>query len=279
MGANSRRRREKRAQREQNPVPVTQDSILVADKDESLDLFAHYQISPSPHCPPHLKEDHRYIMNAMLDEYHRSSRAVGIMAATKAWHDCYDNFASSLPKELPSAHDNRVHLRVACEAGCNHCCVLPVVATPPEVAFIAQVVTAKFSSDERAALKQRIADRDAAIRGRSSRRHMCPLNVEGKCSVYGVRPFNCRTYHSFDVNACVSNFRLDQPVDVPFDPLRKDQPNYLFSASADLVFTGLKLDVRGVDLADALGIALGTERVLDRLAEGEDIFAAARVPV
>ena len=279
MGANSRRRKEKRAERERAAAAPIAPQSLVRQEDDPRALFGRYGIFPSPACPPDIREEHSYIMNAMLSAYDACTRPTGIMAATRAWHACYDEFASALPPVLPSAEDNRVHLRLACEPGCNHCCVLPVVAAPPEVAFIAQLISVKFTQEEKATLKQRMAERKDALRDNISGRHMCALNVDGKCSVYHSRPFNCRMYHSFDVNACVSNFRRGEPVDVPYFPPRRDEPHHIFAASADLVFSGLNIDVRGVDLMDALKIALSTENVLERLAAGEDIFRAARVPI
>ncbi len=39
----------------------------------------------------------------------------------------------------------------------------------------------------------------------------CPVLVDGRCSAYAARPFNCRAYHSLDREACQASF--DNPAD------------------------------------------------------------------
>lgn len=73
-----------------------------------------------------------------------------------------------------------------CRPGCAHCCRLDVSVTLVEAMAIASHL------GQTAGLKQ------APDLG-AGRHTPCPLlGADQRCSVYGVRPFNCRTFHAAD---------------------------------------------------------------------------------
>jgi hypothetical protein len=99
------------------------------------------------------------------------------------------------------------HERPVCCAGCAACCHLHTVALAPEVLAIAKHVDREFSDDARESLRQRMQSHIDATQGltaekRRQLRLPCPLLVEGRCSVYAVRPLSCRGWNSLDRGIC-----------------------------------------------------------------------------
>jgi SEC-C motif len=116
---------------------------------------------------------------------------------------------------------------IACERGCNSCCQLPVVVGEHEALGVSNwlslpenaAVRARFLAAYpgwRAKLGATVEDVMAASSEEeleaqcatySSKRAMCPLNHDGDCSVYPVRPALCRKTHAVNSNAkCVDEF-------------------------------------------------------------------------
>lgn len=107
---------------------------------------------------------------------------------------------------------HRLHLRVlpprwklACHAGCHHCCAQQVSVTALEVFEIAAFLRRTLAADALAAVKTHVRAVAEAVRGRSAAEHrgtQCPLLADGRCSIYEVRPLLCRGANSFDAAAC-----------------------------------------------------------------------------
>jgi hypothetical protein len=97
--------------------------------------------------------------------------------------------------------------RPVCCVGCAACCHLHTVALPPEVLAIAKHVEREFSDEARESLRHRMQAHIDATQGltagqRRQLRLPCPLLVEGRCSVYTVRPLSCRGWNSLDRGLC-----------------------------------------------------------------------------
>jgi len=99
--------------------------------------------------------------------------------------------------------------QVACKVGCYYCCCYEVVLTPAEALLIGDYVKQTCSAYALADLMKRI-DRILRLRdGRGVEERAkvlhdipCIFLASGKCSVYDVRPFACRTLHSLDSRKC-----------------------------------------------------------------------------
>lgn len=112
---------------------------------------------------------------------------------------------------------------VACRAGCDMCCHVPVGVQAHEVLIAAQHVQKHFSPVELEALIARAAAHRELFAGRSSFERMdmrkpCVLLREGSCSVYEARPEACRSHHSHSAEACRANLasgREDIDVFIP----------------------------------------------------------------
>lgn len=108
------------------------------------------------------------------------------------------------------AHHVR-EVEIACRSGCSWCCHFDVDVTPAEAAAIAGVIRTWHPRDRRArieALKQAQAAREGmdGPMDRYFARIPCALLVDGKCSVYAVRPLLCRGYLSSDKDECQRGF-------------------------------------------------------------------------
>lgn len=99
---------------------------------------------------------------------------------------------------------------VACRAGCDACCHVPVGVQAHEVLIVAQHIQKTFSPVELDAVIARAAAHRAAFAGKTNReqaalRAPCPLLRAGSCSVYEARPEACRSHHSHNAAACGLN--------------------------------------------------------------------------
>lgn len=132
-------------------------------------------------------------------------------------------------------------LKIACEAGCNACCEQPIIVYLPEAIRIAEWL--KLPENEAVkrafleaypAWRERAADHfDAITHARDDdasreahiaqwrRKLMCAFNVDGRCSIYRVRPIVCRHAHALDSNELcrAENYTGTIPVGMPYPPL------------------------------------------------------------
>lgn len=91
----------------------------------------------------------------------------------------------------------------ACQPGCASCCHVRVEVSPVEVLRLAvwlQDWPAAQRQDLLQGLQQRLAQLENA--GEPSPRLPCVFLQDGMCSIYPLRPANCRKAHSFSAEAC-----------------------------------------------------------------------------
>lgn len=238
-------------------------------------LLGKYRVVASPHVPPLAAADHLNLIAVILLAFDgQALRTAGVSAACAELCRQYDRYAARLPQEIAVA-DTHVRLRIACTAGCSHCCLAPVTVIAPEAVAIAEYIDTTFSAEQKLALALRLASYHVPPEERGAPDSMCPLNVEGLCSVYEVRPFNCRRFHSLDLQACLRFFRArtGDLAEVLQEPYRMDRFG-VFWHSADVAFTALGIDTRDLDFIPALTIAIA-EPGAEQLFASDSAFAAA----
>jgi Fe-S-cluster containining protein len=172
----------------------------------------------------------------------------------------------------------------ACEAGCVWCCYQRVSASPAEVLRIVDYLRQNHSPEELASLHARVVELDQQTRGLSAEERLsigqpCPLLVDGRCSVYYVRPLTCRGYTSNDAFLCQRKTEEpDQTFHIEADPIR-----YFYCQGVlNGIYDGLTahgLDGNMVELIAALRIALEDAASLKRWLKGERLFVEAQVEV
>jgi Fe-S-cluster containining protein len=105
--------------------------------------------------------------------------------------------------------------KVACKAGCGHCCHVVVGVTAPEALTIFDHLKRSRSARELERLEARVVEFRERTRGLTSSERFSPeypcvfLDDAGSCTIYEVRPFACRGMNSLDATECET--RLQDP--------------------------------------------------------------------
>jgi len=148
---------------------------------------------------------------------------------------------------------------LACHSGCSFCCRKPgVLASLPEliriVTHLRETGTDGVAARARGYVTQ-VGDRDP--HAPTPDEVVCPLLVDGRCSVYALRPLVCRAYNSTSVDACREALR-DQRALVPiFAMLRDVSDGATVGQAAALADVGLDRAV--FDLGTALHVLLAAD--------------------
>ena len=162
-------------------------------------------------------------------------------------------------------------------AGCSFCCHQNVDATIPEVILVALQLGDEVDPRRAAILAAADAFRDLDDDARIATGKPCPLLVDNRCSVYNVRPINCRSFTSPDATNCHESMRLIEageaplPIDV-YVVLRflcGGEQAAVRGICRDL---GLQDDI--VELTQTVAAILRDPALVERWAAGERVFAA-----
>ena len=172
--------------------------------------------------------------------------------------------------------------RTACSKGCSYCCHMRVVVTAPEVLRIATFIDETFSVEERTALARRVAATDEQARGMSDEawgeaRLPCPLLIANECSVYPVRPLDCRAYNSLSAASCRDAFESYSDWDVPVDA---EHQSVYKTVQAGLLqaLAGSGRSTSLLELTAALRVILKDPFAILRWCAGQNVFGAAELP-
>lgn len=128
-------------------------------------------------------------------------------ALTAFYAACDLNASGLIEKEQP---------KLDCRSGCSYCCHLRVGVMAHEVLAIAEFIQRHFTPQQLISLRTRLEDHHRILKTITRQEHLttncqCPLLVDNRCSVYPIRPFACRGYHSSDVNSCLYSY--ENPTD------------------------------------------------------------------
>lgn len=123
-------------------------------------------------------------------------------------------------------HDQRIAAApdvgtLACRAGCTWCCHFSVDVRAVEAFAILDFMERTFTAERKARVLAEIRTHSAALLGldefeRMRRNVKCPFLIEGRCSIYAVRPQTCRNYHATNVAGCQQSY--EEPDNVDIDP-------------------------------------------------------------
>ncbi|HMG21314.1 MAG TPA: hypothetical protein VK607_08365 [Kofleriaceae bacterium] len=177
---------------------------MAGDDDTQLDQLVHELTSDPAYATGERRfgrrvslEDAARIAGRLQDEVDRGVDARAEMIAAQGWE-------------------------VACKRGCNNCCEEPIMIFRPEAARVARWLDRPENAEVRAAFRAAYPawrDRQGDTPARLSatfanhpesyvqahkdawaKRILCAFNVDGACSIYPVRPINCRTGHALDTS-------------------------------------------------------------------------------
>jgi Fe-S-cluster containining protein len=103
--------------------------------------------------------------------------------------------------------------QIACKPGCHFCCFAQVSVTPPETLLIGNYVEKSYTDRDKQDLMKRIDKNLELTHGKSLEQRVkvwydtpCIFLKNKKCTVYEVRPFICRAWHSLSLDQCKKAF-------------------------------------------------------------------------
>lgn len=175
-----------------------------------------------------------------------------LLSILRTAHKQFDPAYAAAPAEARAT--------VACRAGCDACCHVPVGVQAHEVLIVAQFIQTHFDADALEAVIARAAAHHAAFAGRTMEERAalktpCVLLRDGSCSVYEGRPEACRSHHSHNAAACAHNLHAGrQEIDVYIPAIRGRMFAVMLGVDQGVAEAGF--DGRAYDLGSALYEAL-----------------------
>lgn len=214
---------------------------------------------------------------AALTEYQKSATQIATgkdsAAALKKSYERYDNLIAKAIDESP--------VKPACKAGCAFCCHYKVEVRAHEVLLIKDYMSKKFSAEKITAVLAEAEANAQIIRTLTPEQHLttnlkCALLQDNQCSIYPVRPFRCRNFHSTDANACEQSHGDPSNMEIATGMIEDvamfaDAHTQGFEAAADQ--TGR--DARVYDFTTALLEVFDDVNVLKRYQTGKKTFKNA----
>lgn len=120
------------------------------------------------------------------------------------------DFAEELTSKIES---DSYFSEIACGPNCPYCCSMQIRITTAEALLLGDHVLATYSPDSIIELRKRIDRNLEFTDGKSQKQKVenwhltpCVFLESGSCSLYKVRPFICRSWHSLDSKKCLKAY-------------------------------------------------------------------------
>jgi hypothetical protein len=166
---------------------------------------------------------------------------------------------------------------VQCRAGCSFCCHQNVDVTVPEALLVALQLGDEADPRRATILAAADAFRNIDDDTRIATGKPCPLLVDQRCSVYNVRPINCRSFTSPDATNCHESMRRLEAGDTPL-PIEVYVVLRFLCGGEQAAIRGicrdLGLQADMVELTQAVAAIIRDPTLIERWAAGERVFAA-----
>ena len=210
-------------------------------------------------------------------EYQRSAAQLkGAKDANTALRKSYERYNNL----IATAFDESA-LKPACKAGCAFCCYYKVEARAHEMLLIKEYMRKHFSTETIAAVLQRAEENSRVIRTITPEQHLttnlrCALLENNQCTIYPVRPFRCRNFHSTDAQACEHSF--NNPADMEMATGMVEDAAILADAHTQGFEAATEKsgrDNRVYDFNTALVEVFGDDQTLKRYQRGKKTFQHA----
>lgn len=205
---------------------------------------------------------------AVLKRLRKTRNPADFLSVLATAHKEFDRAFASAPAAARSA--------VACRAGCDACCHVPVGVQAHEVLIAAHHVQTHFSPVELEALIERTSRHREAFTGRDNAERTalkkpCVLLREGSCSIYEARPEACRSHHSHNAEACRTNLdRGREEIDVYIPGVRGRM--FAIMLAIDQAVAEAGFDGNAYDFGTALHEALTDSLCLVRWIQRQEAF-------
>lgn len=116
----------------------------------------------------------------------------------------YNNISDNL-----DSFQNKIKDKIACKPNCSFCCNQKVTVSISELELLVDFIRRNLDEISLLNLKKNSCANGMIYQQNLMVNKPCSLlNSEGKCSVYSIRPFECRRYISFSVDTC-KEFQTD----------------------------------------------------------------------
>lgn len=216
---------------------------------------------------------------AALTEYQKSSTQINkLKDAPAALNKSYERYDNLIAKAFDDATT-----KPACKAGCAFCCHYKVEVRAHEMLLIKDYMAKNFSAEKIAAVLAGAEANAAIIRTLTPEQHLttnlkCAFLQDNQCSIYPVRPFRCRNFHSTDAAACEQSFNDPGNMEIATGMIEEvamlaDALTQGFEAAAEQ--TGK--DNRIYDFNTALVEVFSDPSALKRYQRGKQTFQSALV--
>ena len=217
--------------------------------------------------------------------YVRDVRQVGATAA----RDCLgpgksmervERMVRAVHRALDKAIDSTIvrmpkDTTIECRPGCSYCCkTLRVAVSPPEALVIAGRLAGSTEEPDRRRV-ERITQTapqtgEVDLLGWSRRKIPCPLLEADLCSLYSIRPVNCRGCASADVEKCAA--RAEDPTQLVPQIVPHLFGGRSMLAGLDEGLKSVGLHGAPVEMISAVDLALTDRTAAARWLKGEDVF-------
>lgn len=199
----------------------------------------------------------------------------GVQRALVRFYWRHDKLVSEVLNEPDS--------NIACRSGCSYCCYFKVTVKAVEVHQIVDYVNRNFEPKHISSVVDRAKQNVEEANGLTYEQHLatnqrCPFLVDDTCSIYPVRPTNCRNMHALDVEGCKKSF--ENPNETI--PSNYNERLHAMGNGASTGFRGAVenagFDSRTYDLNSAFLEALENPRTKKRLNKKKKSFLHAQSP-
>jgi len=185
--------------------------------------------------------------------------------------------ASILPQAEKTIAEFAAQADIKCRAGCSFCCHQNVDVTIPEAMLVALQLGDEADPRRTAILAAADAFRDLDDDARIATGKPCPLLVDHRCSVYNVRPINCRSFTSPDATNCHESMRRIEAGEAPL-PIEVYVVLRFLCGGEQAAIRGICLDLGLqadiVELTQTVAAIIRDPMLIERWAAGEKVFAA-----
>ncbi len=164
---------------------------------------------------------------------------------------------------------------IDCRPGCSYCCsTLRVAVSPPEALVIADRLAGSTEERDRRCA-ERISQTAPQVGGVdllawSRSKTPCPLLEAGLCSLYSIRPINCRGCASASVDKCVA--RAEDPSQLVPQIVPHLLGGRSMLAGLDEGLKSVGLHGAPAEMISAVDLALTDKTAAPRWLKGEDVF-------
>jgi Fe-S-cluster containining protein len=220
---------------------------------------------------------HPTFQTAAQNEYQRTASQLATSkdsaVALKKSYERYDNLIAKAIDESS--------IKPACKAGCAFCCHYKVEVRAHEIFLIKDFISKTFSAEKIQVVLAEAEANAAIIRTLTPEQHLttnlkCALLQNNQCSIYPVRPFRCRNFHSTNASACEQSHNDPDDMEISTGMIEDvamiaDAHTQGFEAAAEQ--TGRDAGV--YDFTTALLEAFNEPNTLKRYQRGKKTFQTA----